>query len=233
MQAFEYKVVPAPAKGTKAKGVKTAEARFANSIDILLNEMAAEGWEYQRAELLPSEERSGLTGSTTNWRNVLIFRRALPAAAEDSQSTAIAQLAAQLSAQIATQTTGPAISESADPDTKDAAAATAEPAATSRPETTTVPTLGPATTTAIVPPTAIAGDPEAPAGAIAVPGRGARAMMADDGVEELSPVSGVTAALKARATLAATPKGAAAKPAAKAEPKLTKAQDPSKDPAGS
>ncbi|EDZ48620.1 conserved hypothetical protein [Rhodobacterales bacterium Y4I] len=79
MQAFEYKVMPAPAKGTKAKGVKTPEARFANSIEILLNEMAAEGWEFQRAELLPSEERSGLTGSTTNWRNVLVFRRALAA----------------------------------------------------------------------------------------------------------------------------------------------------------
>ncbi|MEC8575119.1 MAG: DUF4177 domain-containing protein, partial [Pseudomonadota bacterium] len=50
--------------------------------------------------------------------------------------------------------------------------------------------------------TAIAGDPEAPEGAIAVPGRGARAMQSDDGVEELSPVSGVTAALKARASLA-------------------------------
>ena len=79
MQAFEYKVVPAPHKGTKAKGVKSAEGRFANSIEITLNEMAAQGWEYQRAELLPSDERSGLTGSTTNWRNVLVFRRAVAA----------------------------------------------------------------------------------------------------------------------------------------------------------
>ena len=77
MQRYEYKVVPAPQKGTKAKGVKTPEGRFATSIEHLLNDMGAEGWEYQRAELLPSEERSGLTGSATNWRNVLIFRRAL------------------------------------------------------------------------------------------------------------------------------------------------------------
>jgi hypothetical protein len=47
--------------------------------------------------------------------------------------------------------------------------------------------------------TATAGDPEAPEGATPVPGEGARRMIADDGVEELSPVSGLTAALKARA----------------------------------
>ncbi len=77
MQRYEYKVVPAPQKGTKAKGVKTPEGRFATSIEQLLNQLGQDGWEYQRAELLPSEERSGLTGSTTNWRNVLVFRRAL------------------------------------------------------------------------------------------------------------------------------------------------------------
>lgn len=77
MQRYEYKVVPAPQKGTKAKGVKTAEGRFAASVEQLLNEMGQDGWEYQRAELLPSEERTGLTGSTVNWRNVLVFRRAI------------------------------------------------------------------------------------------------------------------------------------------------------------
>lgn len=77
MSRYEYKVVPAPQKGQKAKGVKTPEGRFALSVEAVLNEMAASGWEYLRAELLPSEERSGLTGSTTNWRNVLVFRRAV------------------------------------------------------------------------------------------------------------------------------------------------------------
>ncbi|MFS4582655.1 DUF4177 domain-containing protein [Phaeobacter sp. C3_T13_0] len=226
MQAFEYKVVPAPAKGTKAKGVKTAEARFANSIDILLNEMAAEGWEYQRAELLPSEERSGLTSSTTNWRNVLIFRRALPSAAERLQSQAVAQLAAQIGAQISSaQTSGQHVAA------QESAPDTSMPAATPNPanaETSHVPTLGPATAAPATTPTAIAGDPEAPDGAIAVPGRGARAMVADDGVEELSPVSGLTAALKARASLTATTPGAAINPTGKSEPKLTHA-DPSSD----
>jgi hypothetical protein len=135
MQAYEYKVIPAPQKGTKAKGVKTPEARFANSIDLLLNEMAAEGWEFQRAELLPSEERSGLTGSVTNWRNVLVFRRPTAEARKTAAEAQTAQLTQLLQMMQAAQ-------------------------------------------------------------------RGARAMQSDDGVEELSPVSGVTAALKARASLA-------------------------------
>lgn len=79
MTRYEYKVVPAPHKGTKAKGVKTPEGRFALSVEQILNQMGAEGWEYQRAELLPSDERSGLTGSTTHWRNVLVFRRLIEA----------------------------------------------------------------------------------------------------------------------------------------------------------
>ncbi|WP_170568935.1 DUF4177 domain-containing protein [Ruegeria atlantica] len=74
MQRYEYKVIPAPQKGTKAKA-KNAEDRFAASIEHVLNQMGEDGWEYQRAELLPSEERSGLTSSTVNWRNVLVFRR--------------------------------------------------------------------------------------------------------------------------------------------------------------
>lgn len=79
MQRYEYKVVPAPQKGTKAKGVKTPEGRFANSVEQVLNQMGQDGWEYQRSELLPSEERTGLTGSVTNWRNLLVFRRAVQA----------------------------------------------------------------------------------------------------------------------------------------------------------
>lgn len=79
MQRYEYKVVPAPQKGIKAKGEKTAEGRFAASVEQVLNQMGQDGWEYQRAELLPSEERVGLTGSTVNWRNVLVFRREITA----------------------------------------------------------------------------------------------------------------------------------------------------------
>lgn len=75
MRKFEYKAVPAPNTGTKAKGVKTTEDRFALSLTDTLNEMAEDGWEYVRAETLPCMERKGLTGSQQTYQNMLIFRR--------------------------------------------------------------------------------------------------------------------------------------------------------------
>lgn len=75
MTHYEYKVVPAPARGQKAKGVKTPQGRFANALECLMNQLAADGWEFQRAETLPNEERAGLTSSTTTYRSVMVFRR--------------------------------------------------------------------------------------------------------------------------------------------------------------
>ena len=72
---FEYKVVPAPRKGRKAKGLKTPGERFANALAATINQHAAEGWDYVRTDTLPSEERKGLTGKTTVFQNMLIFRR--------------------------------------------------------------------------------------------------------------------------------------------------------------
>ncbi len=74
---FEYQVIPAPKKGKKAKGIRTNEERFAFAMSEMLNDMANEGWDYQRAETLPAEERSGLTGKTTVFKNMLVFRRAV------------------------------------------------------------------------------------------------------------------------------------------------------------
>lgn len=88
MTGYEYRVIPAPAKGQKAKGVKTPEERFAHTLEELMNEMGAEGWEYQRADTLPSTERAGLTGTATHWRHVLVFRRALGESAEDTEPEA-------------------------------------------------------------------------------------------------------------------------------------------------
>ena len=77
MSKFEYKAVPAPTRGTKAKGAKSTEDRFAVSITETLNEMAADGWEYVRAETLPCDERKGLTGKQTSYQNILVFKRFL------------------------------------------------------------------------------------------------------------------------------------------------------------
>ena len=77
MSQYEYKVVPAPKKGLKAKGIKSAENRYANALETAMNALGAEGWEYQRSETLPSEERSGLTRRVTTFQNMLVFRRAV------------------------------------------------------------------------------------------------------------------------------------------------------------
>ncbi|MBS0123166.1 DUF4177 domain-containing protein [Thetidibacter halocola] len=79
---YEYKVVPAPARGAKRKGARTAEDRFALTIEAQINTLAAEGWEYLRCDTLPSEERSGLTQTQTVWRNLLVFRRGTAAQAD-------------------------------------------------------------------------------------------------------------------------------------------------------
>ena len=75
MPNYEYKVVPAPKKGLKGKGVKGTEERFANALMTAMNELGAEGWEYQRADTLPCEERSGVMGKSTSFQNMLVFRR--------------------------------------------------------------------------------------------------------------------------------------------------------------
>ncbi len=77
VQQFEYTVIPAPTRGEKARGAKTGAERFSYALLMAMNRMAANGWEYVRAETLPCEERSGLTSRTTVYHNVLVFRRSL------------------------------------------------------------------------------------------------------------------------------------------------------------
>ena len=68
-------------RSEKSKSAKTPADRYAATLTEAINSMAVNGWEYLRAETLPSEERSGLTGRTTLFHNLLIFRRAVEAAA--------------------------------------------------------------------------------------------------------------------------------------------------------
>ena len=60
MAQYEYKVVPAPRRGLKGKGIKGAESRFAHAIQTLMNTQSDEGWEFLRAETLASEEPNQL-----------------------------------------------------------------------------------------------------------------------------------------------------------------------------
>jgi hypothetical protein len=79
MPRYEFKVIPAPRRGEKSRGVKTTEDRFALALTNLMNEQGREGWDYVRADTLPVDERTGFTGTKTTFQNMLVFRRELSA----------------------------------------------------------------------------------------------------------------------------------------------------------
>lgn len=77
MPRYEYKVVPAPKKAGRVKGVKTTEGRFAHALTEMMNALGAEGWDYVRADALPCEAGGGWGKKTTEEQHMLVFRRAL------------------------------------------------------------------------------------------------------------------------------------------------------------
>jgi hypothetical protein len=88
-QEHDYRVIPAPTRGEKAKGVKGAAEQFAHALTQTMNRMAAEGWEYLRAETLPCEERDGWFGRKTTQRHMLVFRRPARSAAGAGTAPAV------------------------------------------------------------------------------------------------------------------------------------------------
>lgn len=83
MAQYEYKVVAAPERTEKVKGLRTTGERFAHTLGTALNEMAREGWEFLRAETLPCAERGGLLRRVrVSEQHVLVFRRPLSAPQE-------------------------------------------------------------------------------------------------------------------------------------------------------
>jgi hypothetical protein len=77
MQSHEYKVVPSPKRGMRAKGARRAEDRFARAIESEMNRLAAEGWEFVRSDTLPHEHKAGwFRRPVTLFQTVLVFRRA-------------------------------------------------------------------------------------------------------------------------------------------------------------
>lgn len=91
MPRYEYRVIPAPQRAEKARGLKTTADRFAHTLTEILNRLGAEGWEYQRADTLPCEERSGLTGRVTQYQTLLTFRRETAESALPAMTRAAAQ----------------------------------------------------------------------------------------------------------------------------------------------
>lgn len=71
---YEYKVISAPERADKVKGLKRPEDRFAHKVEEVLNDMAAAGWSFLRAETLPGEERRLLRSQSVT-HNLLVFYR--------------------------------------------------------------------------------------------------------------------------------------------------------------
>lgn len=91
MPRYEFKVIPAPRRGEKARGLKTTEERFALALTTVMNDMGREGWDYVRADTLPVDERAGFTGTKTSFQNMLVFRRIMEA---DAATAGLSTLAA-------------------------------------------------------------------------------------------------------------------------------------------
>jgi len=79
MSEMEYRVVTAPRKVQKVKGVRGTGERYAVNLTDLMNAEAAAGWQYLRAESLPVDEKYGMMGKTQErFVNLLVFQRVKP-----------------------------------------------------------------------------------------------------------------------------------------------------------
>lgn len=74
---YEFQVIPAPRKGERVEGLRTDDARMANTLTGLLNDMALDGWDYVRADTLPNDMSSDLSGTAPPTMTLLVFRRLL------------------------------------------------------------------------------------------------------------------------------------------------------------
>lgn len=75
---YEYKCVAAPEKAKRRRGAKTRTDRVAGAMEDILKAEGVGGWEYQRTDLIPVEEKSGMFSRATEvHRAVMVFRRPL------------------------------------------------------------------------------------------------------------------------------------------------------------
>lgn len=81
MTGYEYRTVALPRSHKKAPRRRGAAEKIAAILETVINETAAEGWEYLRAEEVASQERPHLLSArTTVHHTILVFRREVAAA---------------------------------------------------------------------------------------------------------------------------------------------------------
>ncbi|MBN8291584.1 DUF4177 domain-containing protein [Rhodobacter sp. NTK016B] len=91
---FEYKVVPAPVRAVRVKGLKTTAERFAHTVAESINAEAAGGWQFVRTETMPCETRSALGATKQTQQVVMIFAREVGARRPDAGAALAAVQAA-------------------------------------------------------------------------------------------------------------------------------------------
>ncbi len=75
---FEYKCVGAPERPKRQRGVRGRSDRVALAMQEIIGAEAVDGWEYQRTDLVPVEEKRGIFSRAHEvHRAVLVFRREL------------------------------------------------------------------------------------------------------------------------------------------------------------
>lgn len=76
MTFFDYKVIPAPKRLKRIKGVSSTAELFSATLAEAINAAAREGWEYLRAETMPASEAGGwFRRGAEVIETVLVFRR--------------------------------------------------------------------------------------------------------------------------------------------------------------
>ena len=76
MTYYDYKVIPAPRRAKRMKGVHAPEEMFAHLLTDTINEQARQGWEYLGSETLPAEAPRGWFRRALHEElSVLVFRR--------------------------------------------------------------------------------------------------------------------------------------------------------------
>ena len=78
MTYYDYKVIPAPRRAKRIKGVSGAEELFALTLTEAINEVARQGWEYvaRRAAAGRGAARLVRARAVAEEQTVLVFRRA-------------------------------------------------------------------------------------------------------------------------------------------------------------
>ena len=76
MSRYEYRVIATPPSGFGPQDASAPDqTAFADALEVAMNTVAQDGWEYLRAESLPVRNSDDASGTVTEWRNVLVFRR--------------------------------------------------------------------------------------------------------------------------------------------------------------